>query len=108
MIRLALEAAQKVVAGLPINAELVEAVVREALQQVKDTAEVSVNLHPQDLELLRQTKSSVLETSPDFGSLKFIASSEVTRGGCLVQTRFGIIDARREVKFEQLAQSLGL
>jgi len=82
--------------------------VREALQQVKDTSEVVVHLNPQDLELLRQSNSPVLEGAPEVASLKFVPSSDVTRGGCLIQTRFGIVDARREVKIEQLAKSLAL
>ena len=39
LLRLALESAQKVVANLPIGPEMVEAVVREALRQVEDTAD---------------------------------------------------------------------
>jgi len=35
-----------------------------------------------------------------------VASSEVSRGGCLIQTRFGLVDARRETKLEQLQQTL--
>src|SRR5438270_543320 len=53
VLSLALESARKVVAGLPISAEAVEAVVREALRQVEDTAEVTIQLHPEDLALLR-------------------------------------------------------
>jgi flagellar assembly protein FliH len=108
VIGLALEAAQKVVAGLPITAEMVEGVVREALRQVEESAAVTVQLHPEDLALLRKQGAAVLEGVPETGPLRFVASAEVTRGGCLVQTRFGVIDARREVKFKQLAQSLGV
>ena len=45
---------------------------------------------------------------PDSGTLRFVPCADLTRGGCLVQTRFGIIDARRETKFDQLAQTLGV
>jgi flagellar biosynthesis/type III secretory pathway protein FliH len=37
-----------------------------------------------------------------------MATAEVTRGGCFVQTRFGIIDARRETKMNQLRQTLSV
>jgi flagellar assembly protein FliH len=106
LVRLALEAAEKVIAGLPISAELVEGVVREALRQVEDTAEIIVQLHPDDLALLRKHNASVLDGVSDTGPLHFVGSLEVTRGGCLVQTRFGLIDARREVKLEQLKQAI--
>jgi flagellar biosynthesis/type III secretory pathway protein FliH len=56
--------------------------------------------------LLRLHHSPVLTGLPESGPLRFAGSSEVTRGGCLVQTRFGVIDARRETKLEQLRQTL--
>jgi flagellar assembly protein FliH len=105
LIQIALESAQKIVAGLPITAKMVDAVVREALQQVEDTGEVIIQLHPDDLALLRKQKTKTLESAPESGPLRFVASAEVTRGGCLVQTRFGIIDARRETKLEQLQEA---
>ena len=106
LVNLALESAQKIVAGLPISAELVETVVREALRQVEDTAEITIQLHPEDLALLRKHNSPILNGVPESGPLRFISSADVTRGGCLVQTRFGLIDARRETKVEQLKQTL--
>jgi flagellar assembly protein FliH len=106
LVSLALEAAGRIVAGLPISVELVEGVVREALRQVEDTAEIIVQLHAEDLALLRKHDSKMLSGLPDAGPLRFVTSSEVTRGGCIVQTRFGLIDARREVKLKQLSQTV--
>jgi len=106
LITLALEVAQKIIAGLPVSSEMVEAVVREAVRQVEDAAEITIQLHPEDLALLRKHNSPLLNGLPEIGPLRFTNSSDVTRGGCIVQTRFGLIDARRETKLEQLRQSL--
>jgi len=106
LVKLALASAEKIVAGLPITPELVEAVIREALHQVEETAEIAIQLNPEDLALLRKHSSPILKGIPDAGPLRFMGSAEVTRGGCLVQTRFGLIDARRETKLAQLRQSL--
>ncbi len=106
LISLAMEAAGRIVAGLPISAELVEAVVREALRQAEDQAEVLVQLNAEDLALLRQQNPKILNGLPEGGPLRFVPSGEVTRGGCMVQTRLGLIDARREVKLEQLVQKV--
>ncbi len=106
LVKLALAAAEKIIAGLPVSPELVEAVIREALHQVEETAEITIQLHPEDLALLRKHGSPILKGVPDAGPLRFISAAEVTRGGCLVQTRFGLIDARRETKLAQLQQSL--
>ena len=108
LINLALEAAKKFVASQPVDAALIEAVVRDALRQVEDTAEIIIQLHPDDLALLRQHNAPVLAGLPDTGPLRFSASSDVTSGGCIVQTRFGLVDARRETKMEQLRQTLAI
>ena len=106
LIEIALESAKKVVAGMAVDAALIEATVREALRQTEDTAEISVQLNADDLAMLRQHQSPLLNGLPETGPLKFSSCADVTRGGCLVQTRFGLVDARRETKFEQLRQSL--
>jgi len=106
LIELALEAAKKIVAGMPVDAAMVESTVREALRQAEDSAEIVIQLHPEDLALLRQHQSEILNGLPDSGPMRFSHSSEVGRGGCVIQTRFGLIDARRETKIEQLRQSL--
>jgi flagellar assembly protein FliH len=108
LIDLALAAAKKIVADMPIDVALVEATVREALHQAEDTAEIVIQVHPEDLAILRQHQSPILNGLPESGPLRFVPSSEVGRGGCVIQTRFGIIDARRETKIEQLQQSLNV
>jgi flagellar assembly protein FliH len=102
LIELALESAKKITGNIKIDAKMVEAVVRDALTEVQDTSEISVQLHPDDLALLSKQKSSLLTDLPENGALRFVGCAEVSRGGCIVQTRFGIIDAQRETKLEQL------
>jgi flagellar assembly protein FliH len=106
VVSLALEVAQKLVGDLPISVPMVEAAVRDALLQVEGTEQLTVRLHPADLELLQNSGSPVLNTPGNDGDCRFLGSPEVTRGGCLVQTRFGIVDARRETKFDLMKRSL--
>lgn len=106
LVQLALEAARRVVADMPISVELVEAVVREALAQVQDGARITVHLNPEDLALLRKHDSPLLRAPEGGDPLQVVASAEVSRGGCLVQTGFGMLDARRETKWEQIRKTL--
>lgn len=108
LVALALQAAQKLVAGLPISAELIEATVREALAKLEETSASTVLLNPADLELLQQVNSPVLLGRIGGERLQFRTGTQVTRGGCIVETRFGMIDARRETKVELLKKSLDL
>jgi len=106
VITLAVEAAQRLVAGMPISPEIIEASVREALSQVQGSTEISVSLNPEDLALLQKLNSPLLAADNGADQVKFHSSNDVSRGGCLVQTRFGVIDARRETKAEQLKKAL--
>ncbi len=106
LISLALSVAQKLVADLPVSSEMVEAAVRDALSQVEGTAQFTIRLNPADLELLQKAESPLFHANDGNTEYHFVASAEVTRGGCLVQTRFGTVDARRETKLELLKRSL--
>jgi flagellar assembly protein FliH len=106
MIALALEIAGKLVGDLPISSEMIEASVREALASVEQQSSLTVLLNPMDFELLQQANAPVLLSDVGGERLKFQTSPQVTRGGCMVQTHFGVIDARRETKLEALKQSL--
>lgn len=137
LVALALEVAQKLVAGLPINGEMIEATVKEALAQVADGTDFTVQLHPDDLALLERMNSPLCGSekaevksqpsavspqkaeagsqnsdsrllTPDFRHppIRFQATAQIPRGGCVVQTRFGLIDARRETKLEVLGKAL--
>ena len=106
LVALALEAARKLVSGLPVSAEMIEAAVKEAIAQVEDTAGFTVQLHSEDLALLERTNSPLLLPQGGEERIRFQPAAHVTRGGCVVQTRFGVIDARRETKVELLRSAL--
>jgi len=106
LVSLALEVAFKLTAGIPVSAEMVEAAVRDALGHAGQATDCTVYLHPEDLKLLQQLEATALPLNGADDAAKFESSVEVTRGGCLVKTKFGVIDARRETKLEQLQKAL--
>jgi len=106
LVSLALEVAQKLVADMPVSVPMIESIVRDALAQVEGTAQFTIRLHPTDLELLQKADSALLASADGGSEFRFLGSPEVARGGCLVQTRFGTVDARRETKFDLIKRSL--
>jgi flagellar assembly protein FliH len=106
LIALCLEAARKLVSDIPISSEMVEGTVKEAMSQVDEAADYEIYLHPEDLELLKQAGAQLLVQNSNGPKVYFHSSGEVTRGGCLVKTRFGIIDGRRETRFELLKKTV--
>jgi flagellar assembly protein FliH len=106
LIALALSVAQKIVIDMPISAQMVEGAVRDALGEIEGTAEFTVRLHPADLELLQKSQSPLLDNKDNANEFRFLSSPDVSRGGCLVQTHFGTVDARRETKFDLMQRTL--
>jgi flagellar biosynthesis/type III secretory pathway protein FliH len=56
--------------------------------------------------LLQKAGSPVLGSEQAPNDCRFLGSVEVSRGGCLVETRFGTVDARRETKFDLVKKNL--
>ena len=106
LIAIAWETARKVVNSVEITPGMVEAALEEALASLRQTGRVRVQLHAEDLALIEGVNSPVLLKELGGERIHFEVSSEVGRGGCLVYTDFGTVDARREVKLELLRQSM--
>lgn len=108
VVELAFEVATKLVAGMEVDAKLVEAAVQEALTQIEHSSSVEIHLHPNDLALLELVNSPLLASNVAGERIEFKTSSEVTTGGCMVETSFGTIDARRETKVARMREALAL
>lgn len=99
-VRLALAVAKKILtreAG--ISEDVVLNVVREALRQTEEPEKVLVRLHPEDLEVLRNSSEALAELNDRSDTITLQADSGISRGGCFVETEFGEIDARIEQQF---------
>ena len=106
LIEIAFTVAQKIVAETPISRELIEANIRAALAQGEAATEFFIHLHPEDLALLQRHTSDLLAPASRPEQMHFLPVPEIARGGCLVRTQFGVIDARRETRLEHVRQTL--
>lgn len=106
LVEFAAEAAIRLVNGLPISAEILEAAIRDALDHCENDIEVSVHLHPEDLKLLKESGSELLDESPHQRRVCYIKDAEISRGGCLVETRCGLIDGSRETREKLLRETV--
>jgi flagellar assembly protein FliH len=94
--QLALAIAEKVVAGaLEVAPERVVDVVRGALRGLLDGERIIVCVHPDDVELVRAAGLG----SPD-AHLEVHGERRVARGGALVRTSVGEVDAQIEHKLD--------
>ncbi len=93
---LAVSIAEKIVVGaLEIAPERVVAVVRGALRGLLDSERVVVCVHPDDVELVRAVSHELAD-----GHIEVYGERRVARGGALVRTSVGEIDAQIETKLD--------
>ena len=106
VINLAADIAMKIVAGTPVDKSMVETVVKDTLAKAEKDTDVVVLLNEADLELLSQADSELLQRTHGSSEVVFKASPEVSRGGCLLETRYGTVDARIETKADVLKKAV--
>ena len=101
---LALELAQRLLAGFVPPPELVERLCREALDQLypeRDGLELVVG--PRDAAALERLVPS---WRVHFTNLRVTIDDTLNPGDCLVRSRFGVTDARASAKLEGLRHEL--
>ncbi|HYP66794.1 MAG TPA: FliH/SctL family protein [Thiobacillaceae bacterium] len=105
VLDLALDVARQVVAGeLAAKPERVMDVVRLALRQMMDTTrEARLLLNPEDAALVRPQLEEVLDES----RLRIVEDSRIVRGGCLIETPHGDLDATLQMRWRQVVKVLG-
>ena len=106
LVEFAAEAAIRLVNDLPISTEILEASILDALKHCENDIEVSVHLNPADLKMLKESESELLSDSPQQRRVRYLKDEKVSRGGCLVETRCGVIDGRRETREKLLMETV--
>lgn len=105
VLELALDVARQVVAGeLSVRPERLLDVVNLALKQMAETTRESrLLLNPDDAALVRPHLEGVLDKS----RLRIVEDGRIVRGGCLIETSQGDLDATLQARWRQVVQVLG-
>jgi flagellar assembly protein FliH len=105
-VELSLAIARKIIGReLLTSPEIVAGVVRRALSRVEHAGRITIRLNPADLALLSELSPPVTDGRPDAGLTRFETDAGITRGGCLIETDGGEIDARIERQLQVVEES---
>jgi flagellar biosynthesis/type III secretory pathway protein FliH len=98
-VDLGLFLAEKVIGGaVAVDSELVLEAVRGALRGIVERERVTVLVHPDDLELVRDAMDDIRASLGGIEHCEVQAERRVSRGGAVVRTPEGDVDARVETK----------
>ncbi len=107
ILELAQEIARRIVAvELKTNQEVVLAITKEALTLVRDRPHVLVLVHPDDLAICQQARQQFEALLPDNAVLRILPDPGVERGGCIVDTGEGVVDATLASRWAMLLEEL--
>ena len=103
MVQLALLLARRVIGReLALDVELVAAMAHVALERIGEATPATINLNPDDLAALVSLRGHAWEGS----QVTITADPSLPRGGCVVDSAFGRIDASVEAQLGELSRAL--
>ena len=98
-------AGRKVLAGaLAVEPERVLDSVTGALRGIVERERITVLVNPDDLEIVREAMDKLHASLGGIEHCEVQAERRVGRGGCIVRTPVGDIDARVETKLERAGE----
>lgn len=106
ILPIALKAARKIVAKeLEIFPETIVDIVIRALQPISQSLHVTLYVNKEDKEILEKNKPKLLKQMARVETLSIVEKSDISRGGCLIETKEGLINATAENQWKALERA---
>jgi flagellar assembly protein FliH len=80
--------------------------IRESLELVAGSSDVTVRLNPADQQTLDRQVSQLAETFAPLATVKVVADESISLGGCKLITEFGSIDQQLETQLARVKEEL--
>lgn len=104
VVQLAIAMAKRIVhREISLDPELLSAMARVALDRLGNAATATIRLHPDDYAATAGANRNV---GTESSVVRVVADPVVRRGGCLVQSEFGLIDVSADAQIQELATAL--
>ena len=88
--------------------DAVQEMIQLAVKSVLDRESMVIKIHPTDKEYAESFLPELHHMYSEIKNITFVAHSGIERGGCVIETNFGVIDARIEKLEEQIDRILNL
>lgn len=101
IVELAMVVAEEIVRHeIGLDSERLAALVRDGISSLADDTEISVRLHPDEIDAVRGARPSLED------SVRLIADASLSRGGCVLESSDRVVDARIEARLESVREGL--
>jgi flagellar biosynthesis/type III secretory pathway protein FliH len=107
VLALALSIAEKILhQEVASNQDTVQNILKAAMKDILDRDNIKVHLHPQDFQYMMGKKEDFLQGFDGIKNIVFEENGGVIRGGAIIETQFGEVDARIDRQFTEVKNQL--
>ena len=104
IIGLAFLMAEKVIhKEVSADREVILSVLRDAIRNMRDSDGVRIRLNPEDYRYITEAKPDFLD---NFGDILIEKDEKIGRGGAVIETHLGAVDARLDQQLNKIRESL--
>lgn len=90
------------------NSSIVIEQTRKAIKALDNDVIFKIHVNPEDMLVLKSCKSELHSDNSKLENVVLSADSSVERGGCILETSVGIVDAKLRTQLERIKESLNL
>jgi type III secretion protein L len=83
-----------------VNPQIVVEITKNALRSVRQRREINIRAHPEDVAILKENRRQLLDVLLRTKDVALEEDSGILRGGVIIETEAGRIDARLETQME--------
>jgi flagellar assembly protein FliH len=89
-----------------LGPEVLKNCIREALKYVVEQSRVRLRVNPEDVNYMEEILQELSAEFSRFKDFELIPDANISRGGCLLETDFGLVDATYERKWREIVKKL--
>lgn len=105
MVGLVMRALRQVIGEMD-QREVVEGIVRRALESTRQENHITVRVSPGQADWIKGRISGILEKFPKIQFLEVQPDSRLTENGCILETEIGVVDATLETQLRAIEKAL--
>jgi len=107
MLRLVLAIAEQIIpCAVSLNPEIIHHTIVKALQAAVDSDTYHIKVNPEDLAVVMEKKPLLLASISGLRNITVEAVDGIARGGCLVESDLGEVDATIESQLEEIREKI--
>jgi flagellar biosynthesis/type III secretory pathway protein FliH len=88
------------------NPAISSKILREALQAARGRRNVRIIIHPDDAELLRRVHGEMQAAFGDLAEVMLVSDAKMERGGCRLESEFGVVDLTFSAQLKRIFEEL--